>query len=186
MGGKSADLFDKAYMRWLIIRLGAGLAVSIFISTILLGWILYAPFHGDYASIFKGLSQVHQRVSMAVIFTGFVQGASSGLAVFICLLFWTHRVAGPVFRLKHSFKQLENGNFRLRIRLRKKDQLQEFATLLNEGIGSTRRSWKELGREVEDLKKELQAQNGEDSAAQPEKILSRLNKMAEIVRRLHG
>ncbi len=54
-------------------------------------------------------------------------------AVLVSLLL-THRLAGPIFRLEESAKELQEGNLALRIRLRKKDQLQELADLLNQAI----------------------------------------------------
>ncbi len=181
-----ADLFDKAYLRWLIVRLGIGLFLSILLGSATLCWLLYEPFQGDYAALFKGLSQVHEEVHVAVILTGLVQGVALGLAIFVCLLFWTHRVAGPIFRLKHSFRQLEKGNFMLQVRLREKDQLQDLARILDKGIRSLRHSWHELIDGINDFQKELHQLDANNFAAQSQKLATRLEKIRKMTSQIHG
>ncbi len=59
-----------------------------------------------------------------------------GLIVMAALfsIFLTHRLAGPLYRLEKSAKDLAQGNLALRIRLRRRDELQELAGLLNEAV----------------------------------------------------
>jgi methyl-accepting chemotaxis protein len=47
-------------------------------------------------------------------------------------IYLTHRLAGPLFRIEHTARELIRGNLALRIRLRKGDELHELAGLLNE------------------------------------------------------
>ena len=47
-------------------------------------------------------------------------------------IYLTHRLAGPLFRLEQTARELIRGNLALRIRLRKGDELHELAGLLNE------------------------------------------------------
>lgn len=51
-------------------------------------------------------------------------------------IYITHRLAGPLYRIEHSVRELRNGNLALRIRLRKGDELQELADLLNEAVAT--------------------------------------------------
>src|SRR6266511_3648589 len=48
-------------------------------------------------------------------------------------IYVTHRLAGPLFRLEQTARELIRGNLALRIRLRKGDELHELAGLLKEG-----------------------------------------------------
>ena len=47
-------------------------------------------------------------------------------------IYLTHRLAGPLFRIEQTARELIRGNLALRIRLRKGDELHELAGLLNE------------------------------------------------------
>jgi len=47
-------------------------------------------------------------------------------------IYLPHRLAGPLFRLEQTARELIRGNLALRIRLRKGDELHELAGLLNE------------------------------------------------------
>jgi methyl-accepting chemotaxis protein len=53
----------------------------------------------------------------------------------ILLLFWglviSHRIAGPVYRLEQDLKKIAEGDFSLRIKLRKKDELVSIAEGIN-------------------------------------------------------
>ena len=53
----------------------------------------------------------------------------------ILLLFWglviSHRIAGPVYRLEQDLKKIAEGDFSLRIKLRKKDELTSIAEGIN-------------------------------------------------------
>lgn len=53
--------------------------------------------------------------------------------VFICFVsvFVSHKIAGPVFRFEESAKTIANGDFSLRIRLRKGDELHDLADAFN-------------------------------------------------------
>jgi methyl-accepting chemotaxis protein len=56
--------------------------------------------------------------------------------VFMLLSIWiTHRLAGPVYRLEQSLKQIASGDLGLQVRFRAGDDLQELAVLVNQIIG---------------------------------------------------
>lgn len=56
--------------------------------------------------------------------------------VFILLLSWrilimSHRFAGPIYRLEKDLEDIAKGNFSLRIKFRKKDELKSIAEGIN-------------------------------------------------------
>lgn len=57
-----------------------------------------------------------------------------GIAVIIVTLFVSHKIAGPLYRLKKSMQALGEGDFS-EINLRKMDQLQELAQEFNRMVG---------------------------------------------------
>ncbi|MBI3596081.1 MAG: methyl-accepting chemotaxis protein [Nitrospirae bacterium] len=55
--------------------------------------------------------------------------------LFMLLSVWiTHRLAGPVYRLEQSLKQIASGDLGLQVRFRAGDDLQELAVLVNQII----------------------------------------------------
>lgn len=64
-------------------------------------------------------------------------------------IFLTHRLAGPLYRLEKCAKELSEGNLSIRIRLRKRDELQELARLLDETVVNLDQAMGELrNREI--------------------------------------
>ena len=49
-------------------------------------------------------------------------------------LYLTHKVAGPLYRLKVCAKELEQGNVSIRVRLRQGDELQDLAEATDRGV----------------------------------------------------
>lgn len=53
-------------------------------------------------------------------------------------IFFSHKVAGPVYRFEMTCHDIIDGNYTGRIKLRKGDEMQNLATLLNEVIARSR------------------------------------------------
>ncbi|MBF0123665.1 MAG: methyl-accepting chemotaxis protein [Candidatus Omnitrophica bacterium] len=71
-----------------------------------------------------------QTVAIVTVFVGL---AAVGVTLFV-----SHKIAGPLFRFKQTFRELSLGNFSNQVKLRKDDQLAEVATDFNEMITSVR------------------------------------------------
>jgi HAMP domain-containing protein len=65
------------------------------------------------------------------------------LVLFSTVFKLTHRFYGPIVALKRTLVELNNGNYATRVRLRKKDELQEIASGLNTLAESLERKKKE-------------------------------------------
>lgn len=51
--------------------------------------------------------------------------------VFLLALFFSHKIAGPVYRIEKSINEIARGNLGLRISLRRGDELQDLAEMIN-------------------------------------------------------
>ncbi len=74
------------------------------------------------------------------------------LQVVLLTIFFSHRLAGPVFRLEKACHALIEGNYQEEIRLRKHDEMKNLAALFNEMIQVTRERMTSL-RDTSDEKK---------------------------------
>lgn len=82
-------------------------------------------------------------------------------------IFLTHKIAGPVYRLKYAMTELMNGNLDTRIYLRRWDDLQELATEVNlfsddlrQYIVTLKNDHERLSSVVEELEKEVSTEAG--------------------------
>jgi len=66
--------------------------------------------------------------------TVFVELVVVSLAAIVMTLLFTHKIAGPLCRLKVMLGQLGEGDFSSSMRLRKDDQLQQVAAAYNEAV----------------------------------------------------
>jgi len=53
-------------------------------------------------------------------------------------LFLSHFIAGPIYRFEKTFEEMRSGNLGVIVRLRKRDEFQEAADLLNQALASLR------------------------------------------------
>lgn len=92
--------------------------------------------------------------------------ALSSLTVLVMMVFISHRIAGPAYRLKKEVNLLREGNLNRSFQMRRKDQLLELAEAL-EGLT---RTWKDKHQQIKekcdaihhDLEKSKQDLSSED------------------------
>lgn len=69
---------------------------------------------------------------------------TAALVVVVLSMFFTHRLAGPLFRFEKSVEEMVKGNFDFEIHLRKKDEGKELAETMNRLIDMISSSVKEM------------------------------------------
>ncbi len=82
-----------------------------------------------------------------------------GLALMVMLIgllgiYFTHKVAGPIYKMKRLLKQVGQGNLRVESRLRKGDELQDFFDAFTGMVAGLRDMEK---KQLDDLEKALSA-----------------------------
>jgi nitrogen fixation/metabolism regulation signal transduction histidine kinase len=82
-----------------------------------------------------------------------------GLALMVALIgmlgiYFTHKVAGPIYKMKRLLKQVGEGNLRIESRLRKGDELQDFFDAFTQMVAGLRAMEKE---QLDELDKALGA-----------------------------
>lgn len=93
---------------------------------------------------------------------------TTGVVIFIfglLSIFLSHRIAGPIYRLKHALAELIAGNFGTKIRLRKWDDLQELAEQvdvlsedLHSYVNTLKKDHEQLFYHLEQLEQEISTQ----------------------------
>jgi nitrogen fixation/metabolism regulation signal transduction histidine kinase len=113
-----------------------------------------------------------------------VMGFVSAGAIAVTLIV-SHKIAGPLFRFKQTFKELAGGNFSNHVRLRKDDQLVEVAGDFNHMITVVRAQLIDAKKALAALKADMEAIgefNVED--AKRKKFLDLQHKVQEMEKAL--
>lgn len=79
----------------------------------------------------------------------------SSLAIFVMTLFFSHKIAGPLYRLRREIEMLKNGNLTGTFTIRNKDQMKELADSLKEMCQTLRQKHAELKTKCDKLREFL-------------------------------
>jgi len=97
-----------------------------------------------------------------------------GLVTIVLALFASHKIAGPMYRLKKVTESLAKGDFSSNFRIRKLDQFQELADAFNSMIA-------QLRKELSDLKKDSAAVSGKlDNFSEQDIVEKKRADLAEL------
>ena len=132
---------QKTYALWF--------GLFMFFSSILVfGLAFVIPFVPPALKLLSPIT-LEERAMAANQFLFLAQTILPGLLVLIPAaavfsIYLTHRVAGPLFRIELTAREMIRGNLALRIRLRKGDELHELAGLVNETLGNLEKAFREI------------------------------------------
>ncbi len=147
------------------------LGVALFVySAVLFGLALLAPYVPSVLHLGPEVP-VEERFNAAKQFLALTESlwpAIIGLilAATFFSIFLTHRIAGPLYRLHMSVKELAEGNLTLRIRFRKGDDLHELADAFNKAVMTFESGMAEV-RDREALARKAVRESLEKLRAQP-------------------
>ena len=92
----------------------------------------------------------------------------SGVVTYIFGLFFSHKMAGPVYRLRNDIAEMTEGDLERKVSLRKKDYFQLLATDIN----SLRQHWHDSILDMKTINKKLNDVSDND---EQKKLLGRFN-----------
>ncbi|MBI3601967.1 MAG: hypothetical protein HY209_03645 [Candidatus Omnitrophica bacterium] len=78
------------------------------------------------------------------------------MATIMVTLFVSHKIAGPLYRFKQTFKELSQGRFTNQVKLREGDQLQEVAGDFNQMITTVRTQVQTAQEQLAAIKKDVE------------------------------
>lgn len=154
----------KKGLQFRYIGLVFGLAV---LASLVTGWTVFATgwyFFGEkLASVYPQgrLLYVFKATNMALIRNLLLISP----LIFIMGLFFSHRIAGPVYRIEKTLSEIAKGNLSMRIKLRGGDELVDLADMINsltENLAGVMAADKDvlikIDKDLEELKKLSSAQ----------------------------
>lgn len=109
-----------------------------------------------------------------------------GMATVAVTLLASHRIAGPLYRLKKVINSLGEGDFSEDFRIRSRDQLQDVAELFNKMIIKLRGRLKAIEKDVRDIKDKANNISEDDIVGHKKLILKELKDMfSEMEKQSH-
>lgn len=130
----------------------------------------------DQARIAHVALALHKVIWPALIILSFM-----AFAVVIVL---SHRVAGPIYRLEKTIEEFLKGNFKERMRLRKKDEFQEIATFINrlaEFLETSKSSDEKFHSEIKEKLSYISNMLQKDTTPQNDEIPNTINELIKNI-----
>jgi methyl-accepting chemotaxis protein len=114
------------------LRLALNIFIFVVFYSLVFGIFIFYPLYMEMQSSESFADQVrlseitlylHKRVWVGLIMVGVMAGVHA--------IFYSHRLVGPVYRFEKMIGELLVGNYTIRIKIRKRDELKEIERLLN-------------------------------------------------------
>ena len=152
-----------------ILKLISIMIVSLIISSLILYVFLGKNLSDSYASAFKIMSDLFDRMNLIIIIAVFVQLCLSSILLFVVALLFSHKIAGPMFRLKRLLTDFRDGVEPAKITFRRTDFLPGVSKWFSEFF--TRLQKREmLLNEAETLLKKTEIGEGKENKTHRERI----------------
>lgn len=148
-------LIDHGFQYWFISRI-AILAISIILFSLFLFALVYQQYGDITVELMQpdpfsaaGIKTVSKHGSVFSLLWPVLAISLAGtlLVTFFFGLILSHRMAGPVYRIRMVLKEMAEGDVSGILRLRKKDAFQPLA----ESINSLKDSWRKKVQELQDI-----------------------------------
>ena len=129
----------------------------VILGAIVSGAVIYLVSQGSATTVFENsrirIKSTADFILPAVLLSTAVVTVLVGLASVIVTLYASHKIAGPIYRIEKDLEKVILGDLRVKFNLRKKDQLQALATMIEALVGNLGEDIKELRQTRNELAK---------------------------------
>ncbi len=136
MNKRKKYLIDKGFQLRMIMRVIGLMAGAILISGLLAYWVTAQLEKKSSAQLYEVTDNYQEDIKIVsrrgvIAKSQLAGGALSIIIGAVFMLFYSHRLAGPVVKLKKSLEKIIAGNYEEKIVFRKNDEFQELAAVIN-------------------------------------------------------
>lgn len=191
-GGKENRLFGPGYGGRFIREVALGFALVVLVSGAAFYLFHDRVLEGGYLTAVFNLEKARAELGSGVLVTALFQVVLFSLLAAVLSLLWTHRIAGPLYRLRRSFDGMAAGDLTGVIRFREGDQLQGLASELNAGVKEIRQRAEEIREGIEALERTIGGMNARDAAGEGKdeerigEILASIKELSERIKGIRG
>ena len=190
LSSKPVKVLTDNYLRNFLVLLLLVILVGTAISTATLYFNIHEPLDTHYSAVISIITDIKESLIIRTlkINLSFVVLIAAGVG--LLSLLYTHRIAGPLFRIKACAKTIAEGRLDTVIKLRQKDAISSFAEAINRMTGSYSNRAEGLTSELQDLKRALaEYQSSANEGKESETAVKRINeidkKIQELLESIH-
>lgn len=126
--------FQGRFIAWML----AMIVVFGVCSAAILYFLLASDLENETRAAHLRIIDTWQKLGLSIILANAMSAIFIGISVTVVVLYISHKIAGPMYRLQILFKEVGRGNLDISVRLRDKDQLQELANSFDEMLADLR------------------------------------------------
>lgn len=164
---------DKEFQRNFILKF-CGLVV---LTSVISGVALYLFLRNTVTTAFVNsrlsIVSTSDYVVPSLIVSSLISVALVGIATAIVVMYLSHRIAGPLYNIERSIKEVGKGDLTTKIQLRSTDEMAKLAGCINEMTDNLKNSISEIKSKSVDLGKAIDAQERRENLTQKKEELSR-------------
>jgi len=166
---KNDEIIPRKDEIFFILKLIAIIIVSLSVSLMILFVFLDKNLGGSYPSAFKVISEIFNRINLYILLAVFAQLCLSSILLFIVALLFSHKIAGPMFRLKRLLKHFGDEQEQDGISFRRSDFLSGVSRWFSDFFTLNKKR-ESLYTEAESLLREIDSETGKDNSSKLERI----------------
>ena len=149
---KSRDIIGRNYLRNFLLAFLLVLMVGIAVSAVTLYLNIHQPLDTHYSAALSIMSDLKDTLITRSLIISAILSFMMLLGLLILGILYTHRIAGPLYRVKVAAKSISNGYLGEKITLRRKDVIHSFAEDVNELADTYSNTVKLIKSDVHQLK----------------------------------
>ena len=165
---------EKGFKKLILILLGLFFLSSL-ISALVLYKNLQTPISPHYGAAHMILTQVRESLAVKTITINLIFFILIAIGIILLCILYSHRIAGPLFKVKQYAATLGEGRFEERIRFRKKDAVHDLADVLNETAKACQDKKERFRADLKELEEGLKALSAvSDKPGEQAKVINNL------------
>lgn len=92
---------------------------------------IYEPLNTHYSAILSIVADLKETLLFTTLKISMLSSFLAAIGILCLGILYTHRIAGPLYRIKDAVKEIGKGNFETKLRLRSTDAIHHFAESIN-------------------------------------------------------
>jgi len=175
---KPSEIIGKNYLRNFLFLFLFVLIAGAGISALILHLNVHQSLNTHYGAVLSIISEIQDTLIKRSLKISAVVSMLMIVGLLVLGILYTHRIAGPLYRIKEAAKAVQKGDLGRQISLRRKDVIHAFASSLNSLTGTYAKKVTDLRSGVNRLKDSVsEIQTLTDNAGD---IEEKLHKLSEI------
>jgi len=182
---KPREVIKKGYLPRLLIALISVFIIGTILSAIYLYIEMYKPLNTHYSAILAIIIEIKKTLIAKSIKINLIFLILISAGIIILGILYTHRIAGPLHRIKSYAKVVSECRLDTSIRFRRKDVVHVFAEVLNSMTGSYGERLRTLTLEINELKDALaKLESLTDDDKDRESVIRRIQDIDDRIKKL--